>query len=107
MFLHHKNYLAANLLSLHSGNDLVLSASNCERKSDRTRIKRSFPKWIFWSINTKVQATHRLWIQVGWSVLIDSEDRKRMDWPLACVKDLIPGKDGEVCKLKERIGQST
>lgn len=35
-------------------------------------------------------------VDVGDIVLVERENAKRLDWPLACVKSVIPGKDRNV-----------
>jgi len=46
-------------------------------------------------------------IKVGDIVLIGNDTQKRLDWPLAVVKEIFPGKDGHVrvVKLKTEKGE--
>ncbi|CAL8131492.1 unnamed protein product [Orchesella dallaii] len=45
-------------------------------------------------------------LQVGEIVIVENENRKRMDWPLGRILELIPGKDGvqRVAKVKTQDG---
>ena len=47
-------------------------------------------------VNSKGKVKISRDIKVGDIVLIGSDNSKRVDWPLARVKELIPGKDGNV-----------
>jgi hypothetical protein len=57
--------------------------------------------------NTKKVSEHR--IRVGDVVLVGCDNKKRLEWPLARVTELIPGRDGveRVAKLKTAKGEIT
>jgi hypothetical protein len=57
--------------------------------------------------NTKKVSEHR--IRVGDVVLVGCDNKKRLEWPLARVTELFPGRDGveRVAKLKTASGEIT
>jgi hypothetical protein len=50
-----------------------------------------------------IKSKHRTELRIGYIVLVENENMKRLDWPVAKVVKLMPGRDGVVRLVKVKL----
>ncbi len=78
-------------------------------KEHQSRLQQRFRKEYLALLVTRSGRKHQSTIQVGDVVLVGSDNKKRFEWPLGLVTELLPGKDGNVrvVKVKTTMGVFT
>lgn len=72
----------------------------------REELRRRFRTEYLSQLLLKTRRTNQAELKVGDIVLVGSDNKKRIDWPLARIENVYPGKDGvaRVFKLKTASG---
>ncbi|UYV64985.1 hypothetical protein LAZ67_3002655 [Cordylochernes scorpioides] len=74
--------------------------------ADTFRRKQRFRKEYLGLLVQKGKEGSEFTLRIGEIVLIGNEDQKRIDWPMAKIEELIPGRDGKirVARVKTKRG---
>jgi len=77
-----------------------------KRQSIQHELRNRFRKEYLGQLIQRAKERHCKSVKVGDVVFVGSDDKKRLQWPLAKVVELIPGRDGlvRVAKLKTQHG---
>ena len=75
----------------------------------KDNLRRRFRAEYLGQLRENLKKLEKRELKIGDLVLIGSEDQKRIDWPLARIKNAFVGRDGctRVCRVKTQLGELT
>lgn len=77
------------------------------RQEIRQELRERFRKeYLSLLVHKNVRQSGYQLIKVGDVVIVETENKKRVDWPIARVVEVFPGKDGVVRSVKLRIAKN-